>query len=241
MGIKNVITCVIGYGTVFVVLFGAGYGLYSFHLNKMNNARSEYYEKGYDTGYNKGKIEGLREVHQSYQNILSELDSYHKETQNTAENYIFTAQRLEKIMNKSNPALSEEKKDMYKKYIMKWSSEYGLSPVFVASIIHRETNFRENLVSSAGARGAMQVIPKWHKDKMKSLGITEKDLSNINYGINIGCQVIREYLDAADWDYKKALHKYVGAINNVGTANKYVADIFEMTIYAYSQSEKTYN
>ena len=48
MGIKNVITCVIGYGTVFVVLFGAGYGLYSFHLNKMNNARSEYYEKGYD-------------------------------------------------------------------------------------------------------------------------------------------------------------------------------------------------
>ena len=82
-------------------------------------------------------------------------------------------------------------------------------------------------------------MPNVHKDKLKKLGISEKDLSNIDYGVNIGCQIIKEYLKKANWDYRKALYRYVGAVNNVELARQYVADIFEMTVYAYSNEESS--
>ena len=237
--IKNIFVQIILYISSFIFLFIVGSILYKEHIITVLNAQKTYYQYGYEEGFDKGKISGLSEVTNSYQHVLEELERYHKLTQNTAENYIFTSQRLEKIMNKSNPTLTKEKKEKYKKSIIKWSYEYDLSPIFVASIIHRETNFRENLVSSAGAKGCMQVMPNVHKDKLKKLGISEKDLSNIDYGVNIGCQIIKEYLENAKWDYRKALYRYVGAVNNVELAQQYVADIFEMTVYAYSNEESS--
>ena len=235
--IKEIVKKVVLYASSFLLMFIIGTILYTAHVNKVNAEQKKYYQYGYDEGYDKGKISGLSEVKTSYQQVLEELERYHRLSQNTAENYIFTSQRLEKIMNRSNSSLSDKKKEQYKKSIIKWAYKYDLSPVFVASIIHRETNFRENLVSSAGAKGCMQIMPKFHKDKLKKLGITEKDLSNIDYGVNIGCQIIKEYLENADWDYRKALYRYVGAVNNVELAQQYVSDIFEMTIYAYSSDE----
>jgi soluble lytic murein transglycosylase-like protein len=140
-------------------------------------------------------------------------------------------QRIERIMNKSNSKLSDSKKALYKQYIMKWANEYDLSPVFVAAMIHRETNFNESAVSKSNARGPMQVIYKYHKDKCDAIGISEKELHYINHGINIGCQVIRQYLDWNNWNYRAALKKYVGAVNN--SADGYIDDIFKMTMYAY--------
>ena len=113
---------------------------------------------------------------------------------------------------------------------MKWAIKYELSPVFVASMIHRETNFNEKAVSKSNARGCLQVIAKWHPEKLKELGIQEKDLHSINHGIHIGCLVIREYLERSNWNYREALKKYVGAVNN--SADGYIDDIFAMTIYA---------
>lgn len=241
LNIKELIKKGILYASSFALMFIAGIIIYTAHINKVMATQKYYYQYGYEEGYDKGKISGLSEVKISYQQVLEELERYHRLSQNTAENYIFTTQRLERIMNRSNSSLSEKKKEQYKKSIIKWAYEYNLSPVFVASIIHRETNFRENAVSSAGAKGCMQVMPKIHKDKLKKLGITEKDLSNIDYGVNIGCQIIKEYLETANWDYRKALFRYVGAVNNVEHAQQYVDDIFEMTIYAYSSEEKSEN
>lgn len=222
-----------------IVCLGAGYLGYEaygkYHeklMNKYNDVAAQSYELGYQEGYLAGNKDKVTQC--NYQNILNSLDYHHVTTKNTAEGYIFTEARLERIMNKSNPNLSAAKKEKYKKYILKWSDEYGLSPVFVAAMIHRETNFRENAVSSAKAKGALQVVPKWHSDKLKILGIKEDDLHSINHGIRVGCWVIRDYLEATGWDYKKALTKYVGAVKNKQTAESYIKDIFDMTLYAYS-------
>lgn len=142
-----------------------------------------------------------------------------------------TEKRIEYIMNKSNPKLSEVKKQAYKKSIIKHSSVYGLCPVFVAAMIHRESNFREKLVSSANCRGAMQVGYRFHKEKCNKIGIKEKDLHSIDHGINIGCQVIKEYLIKSGGNRQKALLRYNGVRTNKETP--YVRDILRMTKKAY--------
>ena len=185
----------------------------------------------YDSGYKNGIIDTEKTLHKEYQNYIYALYDEKYDPKDVRQQ-IITEKRIEKIIYKSNPKLTQEKKNTYIYYIVKWAHEYNLSPVFVAAIIHRETNFRENSVSKSNARGCMQVIYKYHKDKCDKLGIKENDLHSINHGINIGCQVISQYLDWNDWNYRAALKKYVGSVNN--SADGYIKDIFDMTMYAYS-------
>lgn len=168
------------------------------------------------------------------QMIFQKIEEYYFDMKHTAENYVFTENKLRKIMKTSNPDLSESKIVQYIESIIKWSDKYKLSPIFVASVVHRETNFKEDSVSKAKARGALQVIYKYHKDKCDKLGIEEKGLHDIDDGINIGCQILREYVNSADGNYRRALYRYVGAVKNTKTAEGYVKDIFDMVVYAYS-------
>lgn len=214
----------------------AGYTAYNYHMNELKKARIEASTNGYRMGYKEGYTIGKNECQTScsYQSIMDKLDVQQASASHTAENYVFTEARIRKIMEKSNPSLSKNKKNQYIKYIVKWSDEYGLSPIFVAAMIHRETNFNEKAVSSAKAKGALQVVAKWHPEKLKELGIKENDLHSINYGIHVGCWVIKDYLELENWDYKKALTRYVGAVDNKSTAEGYIKDIFDMMMYAYS-------
>lgn len=199
-------------------------------------AMQEGYKQGFYNGRHEGKVEALEDMESVEQRILSKLHKHDMATAGTAENFVNTERMIDKIMDKSNKNLTAEKRRLFKNAIMKWSREYGLSPVFVASVIHRETNFRENAISKSNARGCMQVIAKYHPEKLKKAGIKEKGLHDISAGIHVGCQVIREYLDWKDGDYREAMLKYVGSVKNSGEG--YVNDIFNMVIYAYSKEEK---
>ncbi|WP_133130101.1 transglycosylase SLT domain-containing protein [Legionella yabuuchiae] len=52
----------------------------------------------------------------------------------------------------------------YRKTITKYANNYHLSKEFIFAIIRQESTFRENVVSSAGAHGLMQVLPKTAKN-----------------------------------------------------------------------------
>lgn len=217
---------------IFSMSVFSGYGIYSYLYH--NDLIIECTEKAYKNGYQKGFLSGKENVENvllhEYQNIIMRM-SEEKYDKKNIKHQILMEKRIERIMDKSNSKLSDTKKALYKQYIMKWADKYELSPIFVASIIHRETNFNEKAVSKSNARGPMQVLYKYHKDKCAKLGIKEKDLHTINHGINVGCQVIRQYLEWNNWNYRAALKKYVGAVNN--SADGYIDDIFKMTMYAY--------
>lgn len=217
---------------VFFMSISSGYGIYSYLYQ--NDLIIECTEKAYKNGYQKGFLSGKENVEsvlrQEYQHIILRMSEEKYDNKNI-KHQILMEQRIERIMNKSNSKLSDSKKSLYKQYIMKWAEKYELSPLLVASMIHRETNFNERAVSKSNARGPMQVLYKYHKDKCTKLGIKEKDLHTINHGINVGCQVIRQYLEWNNWNYRAALKKYVGAVNN--SADGYIDDIFKMTMYAY--------
>ena len=53
---------------------------------------------------------------------------------------------LEELILMSNPKISKKDKDEFIKSILKWSKFYNLEPIYVASVIHRESNFRNNYI-----------------------------------------------------------------------------------------------
>lgn len=129
----------------------------------------------------------------------------------------------------SGVKIADDKKNQYIESIAKWSDFYKLPPTLIASIIFAESTFNEFAQSSAGAKGPMQVLPKWHKDKLNSIGISDNDLFNIDHGIHIGCWVYREYYDSSNRDVFKALIKYVG-----GNESDYIRKI--LTCYVDSKT-----
>lgn len=145
-------------------------------------------------------------------------------------NSILTTKRLKYIMSISNDKLTSNEKKLYIKYIIRYSKKYNISPILIASQIHRESNFRSKLVSSKNAKGCMQVIYKYHKEDLHKQGIEEKDLTTIKGGVEAGCIVLAKYIAMNDGDIHSALMWYVGY---GGNRLDYAEDIFRMSKKAY--------
>ena len=84
----------------------------------------------------------------------------------------------------------------------------GLDPQLVLGLIQVESNFRKYAVSSAGARGYMQVMPFW----IKLIGNNEHNLFNLRTNLRYGCVILRHYLDIEKGDLYRALGRYNGSL-----------------------------
>jgi soluble lytic murein transglycosylase-like protein len=84
----------------------------------------------------------------------------------------------------------------------------GLDPDLVLAVIRVESNFRKYAVSSAGARGFMQVMPLW----AAIVGETSSDLFNLRTNLRLGCAILRRYLDQEQGNLHRALARYNGSL-----------------------------
>ncbi len=84
----------------------------------------------------------------------------------------------------------------------------GLDPQLVLGLIQVESGFRKYAVSSAGARGYMQVMPFW----LKLLGRAEDSLFDLRTNLRYGCTILRHYLDLEKGDLYRALGRYNGSL-----------------------------
>lgn len=83
----------------------------------------------------------------------------------------------------------------------------GLDPQLVLSLITVESRFNKYAISSAGARGIMQVMPFW----VKQIGASGQDLLNVQTNIRFGCTILRHYLQIERGDMFMALGRYNGS------------------------------
>jgi soluble lytic murein transglycosylase-like protein len=83
-----------------------------------------------------------------------------------------------------------------------------LDPQLVLGLIEVESAFRKYAVSSAGARGYMQVMPFW----IKLIGKPDHNLFNLRTNLRYGCVILRHYLDIENGDYYRALGRYNGSL-----------------------------
>ncbi len=92
----------------------------------------------------------------------------------------------------------------------------GLDPHLVLGLIEVESNFRRHAISSAGARGYMQVMPFWTEligDGDPAMLFDAR--SNLRYG----CVILRHYLDMERGDLFRALGRYNGSLGRAEYPN----------------------
>lgn len=58
----------------------------------------------------------------------------------------------------------------FTEYVAKYSAEYGVEEELAYAVIRAESNFRADAVSSAGARGLMQIMPSTAQFIVKCIG-----------------------------------------------------------------------
>lgn len=91
----------------------------------------------------------------------------------------------------------------------------GLDPQLVLGLIQVESAFRKYAVSSAGARGFMQVMPFW----AKLIGTTEHNLFHLRTNLRYGCTILRHYLDIESGNLFRALGRYNGSLGKADYPN----------------------
>jgi soluble lytic murein transglycosylase-like protein len=88
------------------------------------------------------------------------------------------------------------------------SRRAGLDVSLVLGLIQVESNFRKYAVSSAGARGYMQVMPFW--TRVIGDGDAAK-LFHMQSNLRFGCVILRHYLDREAGDLYLTLGRYNGS------------------------------
>ena len=84
----------------------------------------------------------------------------------------------------------------------------GLDVSLVLGLVQVESNFRKFAVSSAGARGYMQVMPFW--TRVIGDGDSSK-LFHMQTNLRFGCVILRHYLDRESGDLFMTLGRYNGS------------------------------
>lgn len=91
----------------------------------------------------------------------------------------------------------------------------GLDPQLVLAVIQVESNFRKYAVSTAGARGYMQVMPFW----LELIGTKDHNLFHLRTNLRYGCLILRHYLDIERGNLTRALGRYNGSLGQLGYPN----------------------
>lgn len=96
------------------------------------------------------------------------------------------------------------------------ASRAGLDPQLVLGLIQVESGFRKYAVSSAGARGYMQVMPFW----IDVIGQHDDNLFHLRKNLRYGCTILRHYLDIEKGNLFRALGRYNGSLGKAEYPNK---------------------
>lgn len=103
-------------------------------------------------------------------------------------------------------------------------AEFDLDPYMIAALIRRESSFRPEIISHAGAVGLMQVMPDTGEWISGHLGIADYDpamLTDPAVNTRLGCWYIRFLLDRYDGLVVEALTAYN---QGHGTVDGWLAD-----------------
>ena len=93
------------------------------------------------------------------------------------------------------------------------AARFGVDPLLVVAVISIENpDLNPTSVSSAGARGIMQVMPQWVRSFRERCG---QDLTNVDTNICYGVNVLQLHIDDARGSVQRGLLAYVGCVKDV--------------------------
>ncbi len=83
--------------------------------------------------------------------------------------------------------------------------KHNIDPLLILSVMKAESRFKKN-ARNRNSSGLMQVIPYWHRDKIKS-----RNIFAINVNVEVGTKILRDCLDKYSQNVERALGCYRGA------------------------------
>lgn len=95
----------------------------------------------------------------------------------------------------------------------KEAAKTGMSPLLILAVIEKESSLRPTAESKYGGLGLMQVVPRWHMDKLAAHGHPTV-LMDPEVNINVGSKILAEYIGGYAGDVDKALKRYSGSARN---------------------------
>jgi soluble lytic murein transglycosylase-like protein len=89
--------------------------------------------------------------------------------------------------------------------------EFSVDPLLILAVMAVESRYNPVAESAMGAKGLMQIIPRYHPEKLLEHG-GEHALLDPEVNIHVGAQILREYMRRFGAT-EAALQKYVGAFD----------------------------
>ncbi|WP_255474802.1 transglycosylase SLT domain-containing protein [Pusillimonas sp. ANT_WB101] len=102
----------------------------------------------------------------------------------------------------------------------------GIEPELIIAIMQKESSLRPRVQSRFGAQGLMQVIRKWHGEKLRP----SESLFDPEVNIRVGSDILEEYLELAGGSLPQALKKYSG--NARGYSNTVLKESRKLALVA---------
>ena len=115
------------------------------------------------------------------------------------------------------------------------ASRAGLDPQMVLGLIQVESGFKKYAVSSAAARGYMQIMPFW----IKLIGTPDNNLFHQRVNLRYGCTILRHYLDMEKGNLYRALGRYNGSLGQPEYPNLVLGAWKNHWAWNYNPNRKT--
>ncbi|CCL25513.1 lytic transglycosylase domain-containing protein [Clostridioides difficile] len=142
------------------------------------------------------------------ENLFDELGSV---VNNTASRFIDVDTKDKSVKSRIENAIEQA------------SKKYNVDSNLIKAIIKVESDFNPNTVSSAGAKGLMQLMP----ENCRDLGVT--DPFNIEQNIDAGTRHIKEYIDMFGGSIEMGLMAYNGGPGRMKSRGvESISDLYKM-------------
>jgi soluble lytic murein transglycosylase-like protein len=86
-----------------------------------------------------------------------------------------------------------------------YANKNFIDPLVVLSIMKTESGFRDKVTSSYGAKGILQVVPRFHQDKLKG-----RNPYDLIVSLEVGTQVLKDCMDKYQGNLYKTSNCYSG-------------------------------
>jgi soluble lytic murein transglycosylase-like protein len=130
--------------------------------------------------------------------------------------------------------IASEASEMLVRITYETGEKIGVDPLLILAVMAIESHFNPLAASDAGAKGLMQVVPKFHLDKLDGENSLQATLYPVT-NIRLGALVLKEYIERTG-SLEAALQKYNGSSGD--SANHYAQRILAERA-RYEQAMKT--
>ena len=124
----------------------------------------------------------------------------------------------------------------FEEVVRRASSRFKVDRALIYAVMRQESLFNERAVSSSDAKGLMQLIDRTAKWQAKKLGITLRDVYDVETNVMLGTAYLRYLLDLWKGDLVKAIASYNAGQGAVSKWINYEDDFLFIETIPYTET-----